>query len=144
MSIDWSKVNNFTPEEFDDPAYPGSWVHMAAETIFLLDSLRYQTGWKIITQNKHGVRGCVCMEARGHAERSRHYIAHPDGASAVDFRFDTSKPTRDQAMAVLQSGFPGIGIYYDWKSADIGFHVDLRSQAQIWVRKGGKYVYLLR
>ena len=145
MSIDWSKVNNFTPDEFDDPKFPGSWVHMNQETIFLLDSLRYKTGWQIITQNKHGVRGCVCMLAEGHAERSRHYITHPDGASAVDFHFETvGVATRDRAMAVLQSGFPGIGIYYDWRSSDIGFHVDMRTQAQIWVRDGGKYTYLLK
>lgn len=143
MSIDWSKVNYFTPVEFDDPAYPGSWVHMNQKTIFRLDSLRYQTDWAITTHNKHGIRGCVCMFPEGHAEKSRHYITHPDGCSAVDFHFECDAKPRDQAMAVLRSGFSGVGIYYDWNSCDIGFHVDLRDKPQVWRRLAGEYTYLL-
>jgi hypothetical protein len=143
MSIDWTKVKNFDSDEFDDPTHPGSWINMSPQTIYLLDVIRDFTDWPIITHNKHGIRGCVCVEAAGHACNSRHYIDHPCGCSAVDFHFDCTAKPRDQAMAVLRSGFPGIGIYYDWSSCDIGFHVDYRSKPQVWRRVGGDYIYLL-
>jgi len=143
MSIDWAKVRHFTAEEFDDPLVPGSWIHMAPGTIMLLDTIREITDWPIITHNKHGVRGCVCVEPSGHSKTSRHYASHPDGCSAVDFHFDVNVPAREQAMVVLRSGFPGVGIYYDWSSCAVGFHVDMRLKPQVWTRKSGVYSYLL-
>lgn len=147
MSIDWSRINNFTPEEFDDPAHPGSWEHMLPETVYLLDVIRDMTDWPIITHNKYGIRGCVCVDPTGHSSRSRHYANHPEGCSAVDFHFDVEAPSRDQAMIVLQSGFKGVGVYYDWmwdnEALSIGFHVDFRDRPQIWRREDGVYIYLL-
>lgn len=143
--MDWSRINNFIPEEFDDPDHPGSHVHMDPVTIIRLDQLRDQTGWPVITHNKFGLHGCVCMEKSGHAPNSLHY---PPNCSAVDFHFDTETDTRTQAMTVLRSGFNGIGIYYDWqwdgKPLPIGFHVDNRTRPQIWKRQTNQYIYLLR
>mgnify|MGYP001815867930 CR=1 FL=1 len=143
MNIDWTRILNFTADEFDDPEHPGSWIHMDPDTIILLDVIREMTEWPIITHNKHGIRGCVCVDPTGHSDTSRHYANHPDGCSAVDFHFVTDAPTRDQAMVMLRSGFPGVGIYYDWSSAPIGFHVDHRDKPQVWTRKKGVYSYIL-
>jgi hypothetical protein len=144
MSIDWEEVNNFKPHEFDDPEFPGSWAFMSEKTINLLDSIRTYTGWPIITHNKDGIRGCVCVNPTGHSSNSRHYANHAEGCSAVDFHFDTNVDTRKQAMEVLWSGFSGVGIYFDWNSCEIGFHVDFRIRPQIWKRENGEYTYLLK
>ena len=145
--MNWEKIKHFKPKEFDDPDYPGSWKHMDPETIFLLDRLREDARWPIITHNKYGIKGCVCMDAKGHSKTSRHYVTHPGWCSAVDWHFLTNEDARVQVMAVLRSGFTGIGIYYDWSwdgsSLSIGFHVDRRDRPQVWRRDKGKYLYLL-
>ena len=146
--VDWSKVAFFKPEEFADPDFPGSWIYMAPETVYSLEDLRRATGWPIKTHNKYGVRGCVCVDPSGHSLGSRHYIDHPDGCSAVDWHFVTDADPRVQALRVLQSGFSGIGIYYDWlwggKPLSVGFHTDHRKRPQVWKRENGRYIYLLK
>lgn len=152
--LDWSRIEHFVPGEFSDPFYKGSWRFMSAETILMLDWLRKNTGWPIVTHNKHGIRGAVCYHPEGHSNNSFHYVEN--GAHAVDFHFLTKASIREQAYEVMQSGFTGIGFYYDWlwfdsktrKSYDIpiGFHCDCRGvkRLQIWKRENGKYIYLLR
>ena len=144
----WPPVKHFVPEEFDDPDVPGSWGYMEPLTVCSLDNLREKTGWPIITHNKFGLRGCVCVEPSGHSKNSRHYIDHPEGCSAVDWHFDTDANPREQALMVLQSGFSGIGIYYDWhwdnKPLPVGFHTDIRPRPQVWKRDKGTYFYLLK
>ena len=144
----WPSPKHFKPEEFDDPDFPGSWLCMNQDTVLFLDILRYETGWPIITHNKFGLRGCVCVEPKGHSERSHHYIDNPEGCSAVDWHFRCDADPREQAMHVLQSGFHGIGIYYDWqwggKPLPVGFHTDMRKRPQVWKRVDGEYFYLLR
>ena len=146
--MDWMNIDYFTPEEFNDPEVPGSSKHMNLVTIAYLDALRNWTGWPIITHNKFGLRGCVCVNPAGHSENSRHYINHPDGCSAVDWHFVCDADPREQALMVLQSGFSGIGIYYDWlwegKELAVGFHTDIRSYPQIWKREKGVYTCLLK
>ena len=152
----WAKIAHFAPIEFDDPEVPGSHEYMYEGTITLIDRLRKLTGWPILTHNKHGLRGCVCIRHAGHSDNSLHHYDHPDGCSAVDWHFVTDASPRDQAMAVLRSGFTGIGIYYDWRwpsrdrdgrlvsaTLPVGFHTDLRPRPQIWTRKGGEYIYWL-
>lgn len=145
MEIDWDKIRHFDPGEFDDPAYPGSNDMMDPMSIITLDQLREETGWGIITHNKFGVRGCVCVNPTGHSSASLHYAPN---CSAVDWHFDTKVDTRTQAMKVLRSGFTGIGIYYDWKwdnkKLPVGFHTDRRKKPQIWTRENGQYIYLLK
>ncbi len=144
MQIDWSKITWFAPEEFDDPNHPGSHTLMDARSIIALNQLREATGWGIITHNKHGLRGCVCVDKTGHSSKSLHYPPH---CNAVDFHFDCTVDAREQAMRVLRSGFAGIGIYYDWHwnndRLSVGFHVDLRKRPQVWTRKKGQYLYIL-
>jgi len=146
--MDWSVIRHFTPAEFDDPEVPGSHEHMDPATILLLDMLRHKTGWPIVTHNKFGLRGCVCVRPAGHAMQSLHYVEN--GASAVDFHFIAPNvDPRAQAMAVLQSGFPGVGIYYDWHwsglALPVAFHADNRRRPQVWQHTAaGRYVYLLR
>jgi len=148
--LDWEKqIKWFKPEEFDDPDYPGSWKHLDPKTIILMDWLRKNTGWPIITHNKYGLHGCVCVKNKGHALKSRHYITHPDGASAIDFHFKTNAPVHEQVRSILcMSGFTGVGIYYDWhwnnSLLKVGFHVDRRKRFQLWVRDKGKYIYIVR
>lgn len=141
-TVDWTQIKHFVPKEFDDPDYPGSWEHMDPDTIILLDVIREATGWPIDTHWED--RGCVCVESKGHSSNSRHYKDHPDGCSACDFHFRTNVSDRYQAMVVLRSGFSRVGIYYDWNQCSIGFHVDFSPRPQVWVRRKGKYFYLLK
>lgn len=148
--MDWTLIEHFKPEEFDDPFafVPGSSRHMSSATIFSLENLREYTGWPIVTHNKFGLRGCVCADPEGHSKDSYHYIDHPEGCSAVDWHFVCNANPREQALMVLQSGFTGIGLYYDWhwnsKQLPVGFHTDFRKRPQIWKRENNKYLYLLK
>ena len=145
-AIDWNQVQYFGPEEFDDPEQPGSWKYMDPLTILTLHNIRKKTGLPIITHNKFGLRGCVCVRKDGHSGDSRHYVGN--GCDAVDWHFEINADPRSQAMLILQSGFTGIGIYYDWqwngKPLSVGFHTDRRKQPQIWKREQGEYIYLLK
>lgn len=146
--VDWSKIEHFKPEDFADPEYPGSWIYMAPETVYRLDRLRKETGWPIVPHNRYGIRGCVCVDAHGHSDKSYHYVDHPEGCSAVDWHFACKADARDQAFAVLTSGFRGLGIYYDWHWGGVllavGFHTDGRLRPQVWKREKGEYFYLLK
>ena len=145
--LDFSSIPYFSPEEFSDPEYPDSWEFMDATSIVMLSWLRRETGWPIITHNKFGLRGCVCVDSIGHSGASRHYIEN--GASACDFHFKTSADTREQTYWVRKSGFKGIGIYQSewlWPREGvlkIAFHVDRRDRFQVWTRKDAEYFYLL-
>ena len=147
-SLDWKSIKNFSPDEFDDPEEPGSWRHMDPMSIIELNNLRKRAMVPIITHNKFGLRGCVCVRPDGHSEDSRHYVDNE--CDAIDWHFDTDADPRSQVMFVLKkSGFTGIGIYYDWKWKDgeplsVGFHTDRRKRQQIWRRENGKYIYLLK
>ena len=145
--MDWSTVKHFQPHEFDDPEHSGSSKWMNPTTIKTLDRLREKTGIPIITHNKFGIKGCVCVQKTGHSKNSLHYI-QSGLCSAVDWHFLSNTNPRDLALTVLQSGFTGIGIYYDWhwenSPLTVGFHVDTRKTPQIWVRNQGNYTYLLK
>ena len=146
--MDWDEIKYFKPSEFNDPGIPGSWEYMDPETIQRLDILREKTGWPIITHNKFGLRGCVCVSPKGHSPNSLHYATNKEGCSAVDWHFGCDADPRVQAMQVMRSGFPRIGVYYDWhwdgELLQIGFHTDLGSRPQVWKRQKGKYFYLLK
>ncbi|BBO80185.1 hypothetical protein DSCO28_50570 [Desulfosarcina ovata subsp. sediminis] len=148
--INWDEIKYFSPRDFDDPNVPGSWRHMAADSILWLNDLRERTGWPIIPHNQYGVRGCVCVDPSGHSMNSRHYINYPGGCSAIDFHFACDASRREQAKAVMETRFTGIGVYYDWRwngrLLPVGFHVDIRPRplAQIWKRVRGEYLYYLR
>lgn len=158
-NLDWTKIQWFEPREFDDPDQSGSWEYMSATTILLLDWLRKNTGWPIITHNRFGIHGCVCMSKDHHSLNSLHNYDCLNGCSAVDWHFRTEATSREQARIVLQSGFTGIGIYQDcWKWMDkkgksytlpMGFHCDLRKRFQVWkyvpgAKKKERYDYLLK
>lgn len=146
-SVDWNKIEHFKPEEFDDPTQPGSWIHIDPMTVIELNTLRKRALIPIVTHNKFGLRGCVCMEASGHSADSRHYAEN--ACDAVDFHFETDADPRDQVFFILnKTGFTGVGIYYDWswqgEPLPVGFHVDRRPRKQIWRRDKGEYFYLLK
>ncbi|MFH2064969.1 MAG: hypothetical protein ABIK15_07220 [Pseudomonadota bacterium] len=145
--VDWEKIKSFRPAEFDDPGYPGSWIYLNPDTIYELDRLRQKTGWKIITHNKCGLKGCVCVDPVGHSKDSLHYVRMGKLCSAVDWHFETDVDPRQQAREVLKSGFTGVGVYYDWrwiKPLSVAFHTDMRPRPQVWVREDGEYFYLLK
>lgn len=145
--IDWSSFTEFSRREFDDPGFPGSGDEFDEYSFSLLLNLRRVTGWPIITHAVVG--GAVDVHgAHGHAKNSRHLVSM--GASALDWHFKTDVHPREQIHAVIQAGFTGIGIYYDWrwdrKVLPVGFHTDTRpkNQTQIWTRRYGRsYTYLL-
>lgn len=144
--INWNEFNYFKSYEFDDPKYTGSGDLIDINTLKKLESLRIETGWPIKTH--WAVGGCVDVDGvHGHSSNSCHLLKN--GASAVDFHFDTDASPRVQLYHVINSGFCGIGCYYDWhwdgKLLKIGFHVDNRdiNKAQVWKREKGKYIYLI-
>lgn len=147
--IQWQMIEYFKPEEFDDPDFPGSWKVMKPETVYTLSRLRKTSGWPIVTHNKFGLHGCVCVKSSGHSDNSFHYMKHSEGCSAVDFHFETDVDARKQIMEVLGSGFTGIGIYQNqwlWNNRilNVGFHVDFRMRPQVWKKEGGEYIYLMK
>lgn len=151
--VNWKYVRHFERKEFDDPLVEGSGDFMDGQLIHMLDKMREDSGYAIITHAAVG--GCVDIAgSHGHAPGSYHLKLK--GCKAVDFHFadpDSFKPLllnpRWQYAMVEGFRFPGIGIYYDWhwdnKLLPIGFHIDLRpiNKFQRWVRRDGKYVYLL-
>ncbi len=155
--LNWDQIQHFKPKEFDDPDYPGSWRYMKAATVIYLDELRELTGWKIITHNKHGVHGCVCVTRGHHSPNSFHNYDNPQGCSAVDWHFITDADPEQQAEIVIRkSKFMGIGLYprcWHWPGIGllpIGFHTDLRPYFCLWRysrrrkdRGDDPYVYLL-
>lgn len=147
MAIDWEKVPHFERREFDDPNYTGSGDCINGGLLIMLVKLRNATDWPIIPHWKVG--GAVDIDgSHGHSNNSYHLKSQ--GCEAVDFHFVTDIDPRLQVYNVLQLGFGGIGIYYDWKwdnkPLSIGFHVDVRPKGrfQIWKREDGQYIYLLR
>lgn len=150
---DWEKIKYFTPKEIEDSDHPGSWKYMAKDTLFLLDKLRAEVNAPIIVHNNTKIKGAVAVNAKGHALTSRHYPKAPARpfppiSDAIDWHFKTDLSPRLQAMAVLQSGFTGIGIYYYWhwnnQPLSIGFHTDLRAKPQIWTEyEKHSRIYLL-
>jgi len=134
--MDWSRIQYFTPEEFDDSGFPGSGEEIDLMTVWILELLRRKTGWPIV------VLDAVDVEGVRHSRYSCHNLKRDRlQASAVDFWFKTKAGFRDQARAVLLSGFTGIGVYQGW--AHPGFHGDRRARFQVWKRSEGKYTYLL-
>lgn len=158
--LNWDLIKWMTPDEFDDPDYPGSWQFMDSKTIILCDWLRKNTGWPLVPHTKYGLHGAVCMTKGYHGSGSFHNFDNPNGCSATDFHFVTDASPREQARAVFLSGFMGIGTYQDcWKwpkyparelkgemILPIGFHVDRRpaKRFQLWKLEKGEYIYLLR
>lgn len=152
--LNWSSIKWMKPEEFDDPNYPDSWQYMDPKTILLCEWLRKNTGWPLVIHSQYNIHGAVCMTKQYHSPNSYHNFDNPNGCSAVDFHFLTKASPREQAQAVMHSGFKGIGIYQGcwrwpgkWSDPDgflpIGFHCDRRKYYQIWKMEKGEYVYLL-
>lgn len=142
LPTSWKTVLYFTPEEFEDPLFPGSGVHINAMTVLLLDKLRLTIDCPIIIHHKAG--GAVDMRGNhGHAAKSYH--RYDQGCKAVDFHIKTLMNIRKQFNFVAQVGFGGLGIYL-YASYKIWFHVDTRPKDQTcyWMcKRPGQYEYLL-
>jgi len=136
----------FSPDEFDDPNFPGSGREIDEDLLYKLFRLRDFTGWPIIIHKWSG--GAVDVEGKwGHAANSYHLLKN--GAKAVDFHFSTNAPVNVQIQEVLKIGFGGVGLYFDWeykgKPLPIGFHVDTRPSRHfvIWKRINKRYIYVI-
>lgn len=140
--MNWNRVTYFKREEFQDPDHgPESGDLIDGRLVFMLDRLRDETGWPVITN--WAVGGAVDVNGtHGHAKGSYHLAKK--GCKAVDFHFRTDAPLRYQYYLVSKAEFVGIGIYPDWEPC-VGFHVDLRPMelTQRWIRRNGEYFYLL-
>jgi len=139
--INWNLVPNFERYEFDDPDHPGSGELIDGVLLLKLGELREDT-WPIITHWRVG--GCVDVNGtHGHATNSYH--RKEQGYKAVDFHFKCNEDSRLQYYFVAKHGFPGLGVYYDFRSCKVGFHVDLRPKVitQRWKRVNGIYTYFL-
>jgi hypothetical protein len=145
MPIDWDKYRYFDRYEFDDPDHPGSGDYITEDIVRYLNYLRTKTRWPIKTHWEVG--GCIDVNGtHGHSSNSYHLKKN---GGAADFHFKTNESPRKQFWEVMNSGFTGVGAYYDWhwdgQLLVIGFHVDPRpiEKTQLWRRDNGKYTYLL-
>lgn len=126
------KFVRYKPEQFDDPLHPGSGMHLDEVLLINLEMLERRIGCPLVFHSSVG--GCVDVNGdHGHAGNSYHLLKN--GASAVDFHFDTTNlrtrlGPREQRFYVYNSGFGAVGCYSWWhwggKKIDIGFHVDMR------------------
>ncbi len=153
MAINWKHVRHFSRDEFGDPLVPESGELIDGKLVLLLDKMREETKYAIITHAAVG--GCVDVDGlHGHSSNSYHLKLN--GCKAVDFHFAERKSfkplslnPRLQYEIVENYRFSGIGVYHDWHCdgylLPIGFHVDLRpiDKFQRWVRRAGSYIYLL-
>jgi len=144
--MDWTKIPYFDSHEFDDPLVLGSGDNINREVVLILSELRKVISSPIIIHSGSG--GAVDMEGKnGHSANSYHLFKN--GCKAVDFHIDSDMPHREQIFWFLQSGFRGMGIYYDWVSACkpiLGFHGDVRdkSKSQIWTHDEGGYKFVFK
>jgi len=144
--MDWNKIPNFERREFDDPLHPGSGDNIDRNIVLILQELRLITRVPIIIHS--GAGGAVDMDgSHGHSDNSYHL--HKNGCKAVDFHLNCQWPTRVQVYYVLNSGFSGIGIYYDWtfnEKPTLGFHGDTRQKdrSQVWTEINGERTYFLK
>jgi len=146
--INWLSIKKyFSLEDFSDPSFVGTGKFINEKVLSMLINLSMLSGNIIVPHGKSG--GCVDMDGLyGHSPNSYHLFKN--GCRAVDFHFETTMNIREQFRYVIQSGFTGIGIYYDWKWNDeilpVGFHVDNRpaKYLQIWKRDQGRYIYFLK
>ena len=149
MPLDWSTIEYFKSEEFDDPLHPGSGEAIDPELVHKLDILRGRIKKPIII---HGMVGGAVDVAGNHGHSKNSYHLAANGCKAADFHFKTYHNPRQQYLWVESMQFNGVGVYYCWhwdgKLLPIGFHVDVADDAykrpQRWVcREKGNYVYLL-
>ena len=138
----WNHVRYFKPQEFDDPRVPGSGHRIDGQLLLMLDKLRHESGWGIAIHGRQG-GGVDANGTHGHAERSLHRLDM--GAKAADWHFVCDAQVRLQIRTVMQCGFGGTGIYFDW-GVPVGFHTDVRphDQYQVWTRENGNYIYLIK
>ena len=140
--INWDLVPHFERHEFDDPDHPGSGDLIDPVLLMSVVALRKDTGWPMILHWQVG--GCVDVDGtHGHADGSYHLVKM--GGKAIDFHFDCDAPPRLQYYYVSKHGFSGLGIYYDWRSCKMGFHIDHRprERTQRWKRVNGVCTYFL-
>lgn len=146
MIHDWSHIDHFEEWEFADPYYQGSGNLIDGVLLMMFEKMRRDLDCPIIP---HGIAG-GCVDVKGiHGHSDNSYHRKDKGCKACDFHIITDMSPREQFYLVSSYGFPGLGVYYDWHwdndLLSIGFHADLRprNRTQRWVRRNGKYLYLL-
>ena len=129
----YETIKHFRPEEFAAPDRPETGLMMNPELVKGLDRIRDLIGYPLYIHHNGG------YAFSGHGDGSYHYVGE-----AADFHFDPNSmfTSREEMKFILSLGlFGGIGFYPEWKPVP-GFHVDIRTRFQVWVRRKGQYIYI--
>lgn len=103
MSLDWSQIKHFEPEEFDSPDAPGSGKNMDLNFVSRLDILREKFGKSISIDS--GYRSKDHNSSVGGVSDS----AHTEGVGA-DLLCESSQERFFLLLIAIQLGFRRIGI----------------------------------
>jgi len=128
-------IRHFDYTEFSAPEDPESGLLMNHFLIMALDDFRERLGYGVHINPNGG------FSLKGHSDGSFHYQGE-----AADFHVDPACPLspRQVMRELLALGkFGGVGFYPEWKPVP-GFHSDVRLRFQLWVKRGGEYIFIFQ
>ena len=126
----YDNLQNFKVREF------GSWaIDMDYELLVRADMLRNLLGTPmIISMPEHGGLG------RRGPGRSFHCVDTHGTVMAMDFYLTAELPPEAVRQSAVIAGLGGIGVYFDWRTQPIGYHIDVGPRGRSWSRVDGQYM----